>query len=247
MAFYDTFSKIENPIWTKKALVYFNKNILEYLLTYTENKEVSILEIGPGKGYFYEAVKRSKNNIFYSAADRNKLILEKLKCNSVYLAEAPDLPIFDKQFDIIYASFLIEHLQNGIELFNFISNCKKILNKKGIIVFLAPDCLREKIEFWNIDYTHIYPTTKRNVSMAFRDNKIEELEIINFNGLITHKYFWIKSLNFLMELTLIPYSYKILNLLFYPLYGKRSYELDNIFYKGHCFLKEKNFMLIARP
>ena len=155
-------------------------------------------------------------------------------------------PRTEKKFDIIYASFLVEHLQSGNELFSFISNCKKILKKNGIIVFLAPDCLKQKWEFWNIDYTHAYPTTKRNVSMAFKDNGIDDVDVISFNGLMTYKFFWNKFLTWLAEGILVFYNHKILNFIFYPVHRRRIYELDNVFYKGYCFIKQKNIMFIAK-
>src|SRR3990167_1684400 len=117
MKFYDLFYNNPHPKWIQKLLIGFNQNILSYLLTYfPQQKKISLLELGPGKGYFCQAARMLGKKISYSAFDRNDLILKSLNIKSIYKGEASQLSRFKNKFDIIYAAYLIEHLKNGEEL-----------------------------------------------------------------------------------------------------------------------------------
>ncbi|MBI4066092.1 methyltransferase domain-containing protein [Candidatus Gottesmanbacteria bacterium] len=249
MQLYDIFLSNVHPRWIQSILARFNKNILVYLLTFfKKNRRLSVLEIGPGKGYFYRAT-RAVPRIRYSAFDRNSHMLKQLNISRIFHGEAPTLVNFKQKFHIIYIAYVIEHLQHGEAIYELIRNCKKYLYPDGIIVMLAPNALAQGLDFWNEDYTHLYPTTKRNVAMAFYDNGISDLTVADFNDAalwMTSKgslWMWIVTL---CQILFYFYNYHVAISLLSPLYHKKEYELDNILYRLYLFLKAKNLLFVAR-
>ena len=248
---YDWFITKKHPKYIQSILARSNKNILEHLLTFFKaNQTLSILEIGPGKGYFYQATRRFRSRIAYHAFDRNKVMLKNLGISKIYHGEASKLVHFKKKFHIIYAAYVIEHLKDGIAVFEMIKNCKKYLHKDGIIVFIAPNTITQGMEFWNSDYTHTYPTTKRNVSMAFHDNGITDISIFEFNDMAlwltgdSGLWIWIVRV---CQILFFFYNYRITHMIFSFIYTKKEYDLDSALFRLYLFSKAQNLMFIARP
>lgn len=249
MQLYDIFLTKVHPRWIQSILARFNRNILAYLLTFFKtDKNLSILEIGPGKGYFYQAT-RAFPHIQYFAFDRNIHMLKKLRISRIFHGEAPKLVNFKRKFHIIYIAYVIEHLQNGEAVYDLIRNCKKYLYPSGIIVMLAPNALAQGFEFWNGDYTHTCLTTKRNVAMAFYDNGMKELTILDVNDaaiwMTSTWYLWRWILK-ICHILLFFYNYHVANTLLSPFYKKEEYELDNILYRLYLFFQASNFLVIAQ-
>lgn len=255
--FYNVFFENKHSDFFANKLVCYNYNLLMYILKqrndYGKKSSLSILEIGPGKGYFYKACIKfnqisNVQKLDYYAFDRNKLMLESLDLpeDKYFTGEAPDLSMIKNvKFDIVFCSYVAEHLRNGYEVYLLINNIKEIINKNGNIILLTPNACKQKFEFWNIDYTHIYPTTKRNVAMAFYDNNIFDLKVFDINGLIYHKFFYNKLLYFLSRIVLFFYNYKLFSFIFGWIYHKPLYSLDNFFYRVYCFIKEENLLFYA--
>jgi len=246
MGFYDIFYKNSHSSFFEKLLINMNKNVIKSIMEeFPLREEVSLLEIGPGKGYLYKAIKQQEKKINYFALDRNKLILESLKIKNTFVSEIPNMPNFKRKFDIIYAAYVVEHLESGREVYEFIRNAKKNLNPGGVIVLFAPDAMKQKMEFWNIDYTHIYPTTKRNISMALYENDITDIKIYNINGLLTHKLFRSNLIYVFTRFFLFFYNYKLFQFLT-SFFSSNKYKFYDIFYKAYCLVKEENLMIIAK-
>lgn len=246
MMFYDYFLNNEHSDIFQKILVKFNLNIVNYLYSSSSSVKngLSILEVGPGKGYFFNAIQKSELNINYSAVDRNENILKNLGIKSIYKSDLPSLPVFNKKFDIIYVSYVVEHLKNGREIFDFLSECYKYLKINGRVVLFVPNALRQKMEFWNIDYTHIYPTTKRNMTMALIESGFGKIISYDINGLLTYKYFTNYFLYKFVNIILYLYNYKFFQELFLIFNFPKS-NINDFFYKIYCFAKEENLMIVA--
>ncbi|MCL2095035.1 class I SAM-dependent methyltransferase [Candidatus Saccharibacteria bacterium] len=233
-----------------------NINVVSYLMKQIgARKNVKVLELGPGKGYFYRACAELEGGgakISYAAFDRNKDILNNLvkmglDKKRIYWGESPDFKAVKREkYDMIYSAYMIEHLNNGGELYTMIKELKKLLNPGGMIVFLAPDAMKQKQEFWNIDYTHSYPTTRRNVSMAFYDNDIYDVNVIDLTGIFYFKYFYSKVLYRLFRMFIFFYNYRLMAAICKPVYRRPLHRLDNIFYRIYCYFKEENLMFICR-
>lgn len=250
MNYYDNFYKNKHPKHLQRFLILNNKDLIQFILAkFNKNTPIKFLEIGPGKGYVYKAIlelNNSKNRLVdYYAIDRNKLILEKLGIGkNGFLGEVPPMPPIKNKFDIIYAAYVAEHLKDGETIYSMINELKKYLSKDGIVVFLTPDCMKQKMEFWNMDYTHKYPTTKRNVSMAFYENEFE-IEIFETNGLLVHRLLRAWLIRHLVAFIGYLYNYNLFNSFTSLIYKKPIYSLDNFWYRIYCFAFQQNLIFVA--
>lgn len=254
---YNVFLNNSHSTRQEKILTNYNYQVFEHIVEKikTNKKKLEVLELGVGKGYFAKACHMfsQKNDITikYSAFDRNEDMLKNLSnidhSIKTYSGELPNLKIkTNKKFDIVYCAFVVEHLNSGLEVYGLINNIKKVLNKNGMIVFFTPNALKQGYEFYNIDYTHQYPTTARNLTMAFKDCEINQIECLKINGLCTYKHFDNPFVHALHKFIFLFYSYRLFSFLFWPIYRVPLYNLDNFFYKVFCFLKEENLMFMAK-
>lgn len=244
MSFYDFFIDNKHSSFFQKLLLRFNGNIVSYILDLNKNKKsISVLEVGPGKGYFFAACKKYKNKIEYTAIDRNEKILNILGIKNKYLAEMPNFPKINKKYDVIYISYVAEHLKNGREVYEMVENCKNNLKNDGRLILFTPDVMKQKMEFWNIDYTHIYPTTKRNLTMILNEAGLKKVDIYDVNGLLTYKWFTNKFLYLVLRATLFFYDYRFFSF-FYSIFFENT--INDPFYRVYCLLKEENIMTVAR-
>lgn len=255
---YNVFLNNNHTTKQEKILLKYNYRVVEYIAqdkNLRNKKTIEVLELGVGKGYFAQACFTYNENhdtqIRYSAFDRNKDMLDNLanysKTIKTFSGELPDLPIKPaKKFDVVYCAFVIEHLKNGLEVYEVINNIKKILKDDGLIIFFTPNALNQGFEFYNIDYTHQYPTTARNVTMAFNDCNVTDVTCLKINGLCTYKYFYNPFVRILHKTVFAFYSYRLWAFLAQPIYRTPTYRLGNFFYQVFCFFKEENLMFIAR-
>jgi SAM-dependent methyltransferase len=249
MAYYDNFVRHSHPRFAQQILLHCNVQTVKLLLRgfSVKQKHISLLEIGPGKGYFYQALKQvGKNRVEYHCCDQNTSVLEQFPVESRLEASVPPLPETGKRFDIIYAAYVIEHLAGGKQVYDFVESCGKNLKPGGVLVLLAPDSCSQGFEFWNMDYTHSYPTTMRNVAMILRENNFSHLSILPVNGLLTVPGFEKKSVYWILRMVFLGYQYRIFHAAFSWIFGKPIYDLDNPFYQAFCFAKQRNLMFIAR-
>ena len=248
MGKYDIFLNVEHPQFVQKIMINNNKKLIAYLYGRYFKRHIDFLEIGPGKGYLKTAVDEfPEKRITYYAMDRNRAMLEHLSIDPerCYSSELPEVKI-DRKFDVIFCGYVIEHLKNGSELFETISNLKEHLRENGILVLQFPDCMKMGMQFWNIDYTHVFPTTKRNVNMALCDNGMYVDKSIDINGLLHTRHIESKLEYVIQRAVMRFYSYRICSACFKPVYRKELFDLNNFFYRAYGLLKEENVMFIAK-
>lgn len=254
---YNVFLNNNHTGTQEKIMLKFNYRVVEHIAKQFggRKKKLEVLELGVGKGYFAQACltynKTNANIIKYSAFDRNKDMLTNLakfdKSIQTFRGELPEMTIkTTKKFDVVYCAFVVEHMKNGDEVHELISNIKKVLNKDGLIVFFTPNALSQGFEFYNIDYTHSYPTTARNVTMAFNDCDVTDVTCLKINGLCTYKNFDKTIVRLVHKAAFLPYSYRLFSIIFKPVYRVPLYSLNNFFYRVFCFFKEENLMFIAK-
>lgn len=150
----------------------------------------STLEIGVGLGEFAYYCK--SNNIEYVGIEPNDNLRDDLKNKgyNVVNGKAPGLPKLDRKFDCLFASHLIEHLKDCDEIIKLAENAKLILNEDGYIIFLYPD-VEKSPQTYYLDYTHLYPTTKRRVENILKDCDLEIVKSKYYIGV------WVKPAYFL--------------------------------------------------
>ncbi len=103
-----------------------------------ETKNIKILEIGSGNGFFIEECNKAEIDITGSEADEEQLSLLKKKYNKIIKLRLPfdfSTNNFNNTFDYIIFNDVFEHLEN-LEL--VLSQLKSILNDEGKIVLNLP-------------------------------------------------------------------------------------------------------------
>lgn len=247
MAAYDIFLKNSHSDKNAQMMVKNNKKLFDYLCSLIQTKEATVLEVGPGKGYFKEAVVNAGGGYKYYAVDRNENILANLNINpsNTKIAELPNIEM-DIKFDIIFVGYVIEHLSNGIELYNALANLKLLLKNNGILVLQFPDSMKLGMEFYNIDYTHMLPTTKRNVNQAILDNSMYVQKAIDLCGILYTRKVDSTISYYIKSGVMFFYSYRIMNMLAKIFYRVPVWNLKNVFWRAYALLKEPNVMFIVK-
>jgi predicted TPR repeat methyltransferase len=143
---------------------------------------MSVLEVGVGTGLFARSCR--KRDWSYTGVDRNPMLVRRLSEEfNVVLGECPPLPdLGTVQFDIAYAAFVLEHLQNGEAALAFTEALKNKVRSGGVVVLIVPDALTLGLEFWNLDYTHRFPTSWRNVTHIMRETGMRDVQVIKYCG-----------------------------------------------------------------
>ena len=145
--------------------------------------EVRALEVGIGIGLFASACRQRRWR--YTGIDRNKKIACELGRDlPVLVGEVPPLPVGVEpgSFDLVYSSFVFEHLADGMHGFEFARELCRALKPEGMLVLLVPDARSLGLEFWNLDYTHRYPTADRNVSQILLECGLRIERMIRYRG-----------------------------------------------------------------
>ena len=104
---------------------------------YIEGK--NLLEIGSGEGFVIELFEKKGFNVngIEASKDNLRLIKKKLRTGECKTGFAEDLPDYDKKFDVIIMSHVLEHLINCRLV---ISSLRELLTEDGIIFIEVPNC-----------------------------------------------------------------------------------------------------------
>jgi SAM-dependent methyltransferase len=163
---------------------YRQTRIMDRLCGHLKGKPaVRALEIGVGIGLFAKACR--ERGWEYLGVDRNDLFLSQLGAQfEVVKGELPPLPgsVPLESFDVAYSFFVVEHLADGEVAFQFVHELARALRPGGLMVLGVPDALSLGMEFWNLDYTHKYPTADRNVSQVLLENQLHIEKIVRYRG-----------------------------------------------------------------
>jgi len=235
MAFYDHFknSNIASiSLIGKKIVAFQNNNFINLIkkISHKNLSQISLLEIGPGKGFF--AGKCKEYNIKYFAVEGNKLMAKDLKKNGyiVYNQLVPPIKV-DKKFDVIFMNQVFEHMENRSRAIKLIESCRKHLKNKGVIIISTPDILSWKEDFWS-DYTHNYPTSIEGLTRILYD--------YNFTVIYKNYYSFFVKGNFLTKiisfLSRLFYGIGIFKLIF----GEKAYKTKVSLLRSCIVIGRKN-------
>jgi len=197
MALYDRYSNVmsRHPPLVQRAERYRQNRLLDIVGRHLRKNHQAIraLEVGVGIGLFAQACRERGWN--YTGVDRNEKMVTMLgKQFHVILAEVPPLPanIEEEIYDLAYTAFVLEHLRDGSEAFLFVNELARAVRTQGLIVLVVPDALSLGLEFWNLDYTHRYPTAERNVTQILLESRLEVEEIVRYRGpCLTGPMYWV--------------------------------------------------------
>lgn len=92
-----------------------------------------VLDVGCGVGRYLEHFSRDSIGIEYSSASIEVCLRKKL--NVIKSDVNEKLPFKDNQFEIVFASHVIEHLESP---FNFLQEANRVLKDRGIVILGFP-------------------------------------------------------------------------------------------------------------
>lgn len=134
-----------------------------------EAKPHSVLEIGPGHGYFAERCR--EQGLSYEFCDTSPAVMEKMSD----LGFKGHLGLLDEiadklgKYDLIWMSHVLEHSPTWLDARSLVSTASSLLSPQGVLIVVSPDVLSWRREFFNVDWSHGYPTAVRNVAQLFSD------------------------------------------------------------------------------
>ena len=144
---------------------------------------VQALEVGVGIGLFARACK--ERNWAYVGVDRNQKMVDRIGEEfRILCAEIPPWPeqLDQSAFDLAYSAFVLEHLADGSAAFDFVDVLKRAVKPGGVVALVVPDALSLGLEFWNLDYTHRYPTAERNVTQILQEHDLNVDHVVRYRG-----------------------------------------------------------------
>lgn len=186
MALYDSFSdamRSHGP-FVRRMEAKRQERILHWIMPFLRDSSmVRVLEVGVGIGLFARCCQDRK--WFYLGIDRNDRLARELGANlPVIVSEVPPLPaaVECSTFDLVYSAFVFEHLSDGLEGYKFVCEMRKALKPGGVLALVVPDALSLDMEFWNLDYTHRYPTSDRNMHQILSECGLKVERMVRYRG-----------------------------------------------------------------
>jgi SAM-dependent methyltransferase len=168
MSKYDYFLTKKTSLLGQMTGASLRKRLFSIIKKFIE-KKCTIIEIGPGKGFFTEWC--INNNHTYICYDNNQNILDhaiKLGAKG-HLGSVPPLKEADESVDLILLSHVFEHMLDYEKAYTLIQEIHRVLKPNGTVVFFAPDFRSFKLDFWEADYTHGFIVTAYRLTMMLQD------------------------------------------------------------------------------
>ena len=72
-------------------------------------------------------------------------------------------------YDLIVCIHVIEHAENGYAAAQWLSSIRQLLKTGGKLVIISPQISEYKGFFWEIDWSHCFPTSNENISQILID------------------------------------------------------------------------------
>ena len=164
----------------KRPKTRYPDQLIEYLIKrYQIPSEVSVLELGCGRGDFLEAFKKKGMSCFGcdlspSSGDFLKALNIPFK---VVDLTSQSYPYEDNSFDVIYHKSVIEHVYNPEHM---LREMYRILKPGGQVIILTPDWLTQMKTFYD-DYTHCRPYTTQSLK--------DVLTVYGFKNVSTERFY----------------------------------------------------------
>jgi SAM-dependent methyltransferase len=140
------------------------------------------LEIGPGHGVMAEVVLDS--GLDYLAVESNMHIARSVYGSGFKVCRAliPPLPVCSQCISVVYAAHLIEHLADPNTALLFAHEARRVLTDDGLLFISAPDIRSFGGNFWDADYTHSFPVTRRRLQQLLFDAGFQIMKTVYFSG-----------------------------------------------------------------
>lgn len=174
MAIYDGYA-VRDRIGAGVAIKHHqNRTIFEAGLAYSLDVPQRILEIGPGDGYI--AAMASAAGHPYVAIEGSGAVAERLRQRGVEVHDGyvPPLPAsIEGQFSCCFMLHVLEHMPSPQAAAQVLGEIGQRLAPGGALVIAAPDYAQWGSRFFDCDYTHTLPLTRRRVAQMLADEGFE--------------------------------------------------------------------------
>jgi len=143
------------------------------------------LEVGPGQGAIADLARDAGHR--YRAVEPSPQLSAALRERGFEVEQAftPPIPADDLSIDVLYADQVLEHM-SGIDAARaWVAEALRVLRPGGTLFVVVPDYLKERGFFWDIDYTHNFPTTERRMRQLLYDGGFEIESVVRSIGLAT--------------------------------------------------------------
>lgn len=154
---------------------WFSRRLLKEFLRVTSLTagDIQLLEIGCGLGNTGVAAKAMGFRT-YTAVEPNPVLAqaarERIVPDQVIEARLPELiPDLRQSSDVSLAIHVIEHATSGYEAREWVSGLAETVRPNGYVLVVSPDVRDFKSSFWDIDWSHAFPTTTNNLSQIMAD------------------------------------------------------------------------------
>jgi SAM-dependent methyltransferase len=154
---------------------WFSRRLLSEFLRVTSvtPADTRLLEVGCGLGNTGVAAK-AMGFRSYTAVEPNPVLAqaarERIAPDPVVEARLPELtPDLRNSSDVALAIHVIEHATSGYEAREWVSGLANTVRQDGYVLVVSPDVRDFKTSFWDIDWSHAFPTTTNNLSQIMTD------------------------------------------------------------------------------
>ena len=180
------------------------KHLKDKYLENKQTKNISVLDIGCGRGDVLKAFKEIGYDVSGIDLSREAIDLCKpIEVRQINIEKEEDENNFEKKFDIIFSKSLIEHLSQPIKFFEY---CKKMLKEDGILIVLTPSWVHHNFGPFYLDFTHVTPFTLHSLRdigklCGFKHSKVEYF----YQLPVVWKFSFFKQISKLLSFLRIPY------------------------------------------
>ena len=152
-------------------------------LAYSSRVNAGVVEIGPGDGYIAELAIAA--TLDYVGVEGNEAVSEKLQRLGYKMLQGyvPPLPVeLGHGFRCCFMLHVLEHMKSPADAASVIGQVHDRLAPGGVLVVACPDYSRWGSHFFDCDYTHTYPVTRRRLNQLLLDQGFEVVKSTVYVG-----------------------------------------------------------------
>ena len=151
-----------------------NQKIFELGLTHCQAHDLRVLDIGPGDGQI--ATLSQRGQLPYVAVEGSPALAEMLKLRGLEVHESyvPPLPSgVTGQFSTCFLLHVLEHMPDYRAASQLFQQVHDALLPGGTFVVACPDFSSWGSDFYDCDYSHGFPLTRRRLNQIALDHDFE--------------------------------------------------------------------------
>ena len=136
-----------------------------------------VLEVGCGTGIMAQELAK-QGVLNYVGVEPNSVLAAIVRSTmvgcEVHEDRLPNLSAtLKKKFDLVIAVHVVEHATSGYEARDWILDLMHCAKDTGTVVVVCPHTPDYKMRFWDIDWSHGFPTSVNNLSQIASDLQVQ--------------------------------------------------------------------------